>query len=107
MGKASLRETVDLRPERGLAFGADSLRGGLTGATRADPGSLPSPDPSHRNGRGERLGDGRLLPLHRGAAPLQVGVDEQVDLAVEDTGDVADLGVGAEVLRHLIRLKDI
>src|SRR5689334_18644705 len=42
-----------------------------------------------------------------GPAPADAGLDEVVDLAVEDAGRVAGLVQRAQVLDHLVRVQDV
>src|ERR671911_2553481 len=44
--------------------------------------------------------------LYSGAA-LEVGVDKNVDVAVEDAFHVAGLHAGAQVLNHLVGVEDV
>src|SRR4051812_26311876 len=50
------------------------------------------------------VGGGADLPL---LAPPDAGLDESVDVAVEDRRRVADLVLGPEVLDHLVRVQHV
>jgi hypothetical protein len=58
--------------------------------------------PTERSGSGFGL-FGHLLFL----APADAGFDESVDLTVEDGRGVVDLVAGAQVLDHLVRVRDV
>src|ERR671918_1687468 len=64
-------------------------------------GDLPGPEFSARFGRTPALGD---LP---GGLGEQIGLDEAVEIAVEDPLCVALLDVGAVVLDELVRVQDV
>src|SRR5438309_10379939 len=66
------------------------------------PTAAPAPDLRSVNVFVRRLGAERAArTLH------QVGLDEPVDVAVENPVDVADLLLGAVVLHELIRMQDV
>src|SRR4029079_14260493 len=53
-------------------------------------------------------GPARLLALPlRGAAPADAGLEEAVQVAVEDRRRVADLVLRAQVLDHLVGVQDV
>src|SRR5436305_7787889 len=82
------------------------MRSGLfiAGVPRRRP---PSPAPRERGPGGEGSLQGQLVLAGHRHLPLEPGLDERIEVAVEDAVGVADLGAGAVVLDQAVGLQHV
>src|SRR2546422_2033318 len=66
-----------------------------------------APPPGARNTSARRRGECRLTPRGRPAAAQEIGLDEGVDVAVQDILDITSLEARSVVLHQGVRLQDV